>query len=40
MLHSLTIKNLLLIEFVELEFRKGLNTLTGETGVGLSLIHI
>jgi len=38
MLHSLTIKNLLLIEFVELEFRKGLNTLTGETGVGKSVL--
>ena len=38
MLHSLTIKNLLLIEFVELEFKKGLNTLTGETGVGKSVL--
>ena len=38
MLHSLTIKNLLLIEFVELEFKRGLNTLTGETGVGKSVI--
>ena len=38
MLHSLTIKNLLLIEFVELEFKAGLNTLTGETGVGKSVL--
>lgn len=38
MLHSLTIKNLLLIEFVELEFKSGLNTLTGETGVGKSVL--
>ena len=38
MLHSLTIKNLLLIEFVELEFKRGLNTLTGETGVGKSVL--
>ena len=38
MLHSLTIKNLLLIELVELEFKTGLNTLTGETGVGKSVL--
>ena len=38
MLHSLTIKNLLLIEWVELEFKVGLNTLTGETGVGKSVL--
>ena len=38
MLHSLTIKNLLLIELVELEFKSGLNTLTGETGVGKSVL--
>ena len=38
MLSSLIIKNMLLIEFVELEFKKGLNTLTGETGVGKSIL--
>ena len=31
MLSSLTIKNILLIDLVELEFKNGLNTLTGET---------
>ena len=38
MLSLLTIKNILLIDSVELEFKKGLNTLTGETGVGKSVI--
>ena len=37
MLSSLTIKNILLIDLVELEFKTGLNTLTGETGVGKSV---
>ena len=38
MLSSLTIKNILLIDLVELEFKNGLNTLTGETGVGKSVL--
>ena len=38
MLSSLTIKNILLIDLVELEFKTGLNTLTGETGVGKSVL--
>ncbi|MDG2474729.1 MAG: DNA repair protein RecN [Paracoccaceae bacterium] len=38
MLSSLTITNMLLIDFVELEFKRGLNTLTGETGVGKSIL--
>ena len=38
MLCALTIKNMLLIEKADLEFKAGLNTLTGETGVGKSLL--
>ncbi len=38
MLSSLTIRNILLIDLVEIEFKKGLNTLTGETGVGKSVL--
>ena len=38
MLSSLIIKNILLIDLVELEFKKGLNTLTGETGAGKSVL--
>ncbi|PQM58973.1 MAG: DNA repair protein RecN [Rhodobacteraceae bacterium] len=38
MLSLLTIKNILLIDEVELEFKRGLNTLTGETGVGKSVL--
>ncbi len=38
MLEFLRIKNVALIEDVELEFSKGLNVLTGESGVGKSFI--
>ncbi len=38
MLELLRIRNLALIEDVELEFSPGLNTLTGETGAGKSFI--
>lgn len=38
MLCALTIENILLIKRVELEFKAGLNTLTGETGVGKSVL--
>ncbi len=38
MLSMLTIKNILLIKSVELEFKLGLNTVTGETGVGKSIL--
>ncbi|QJB57015.1 AAA family ATPase [Pseudodesulfovibrio sp. zrk46] len=38
MLELLRIKNLALIEDVELEFSSGMNTLTGETGAGKSFI--
>lgn len=38
MLQSLHVKNLALIEEIEVEFRKGLNILTGETGAGKSII--
>ena len=38
MLSSLIIKNIFLIDYVELEFKSGLNTLTGETGVGKSVL--
>ncbi len=38
MLQSLHVKNLALIEETELEFGRGLNILTGETGAGKSLL--
>ena len=38
MLSSLIIKNILLVDEIELEFKKGLNTLTGETGAGKSVL--
>ncbi len=38
MLHSLHVKNLALIEETEVEFGQGLNILTGETGVGKSVL--
>ncbi|MCR4956244.1 MAG: DNA repair protein RecN [Lachnospiraceae bacterium] len=38
MLQSLHVKNLALIDEVEVEFHKGLNILTGETGAGKSII--
>lgn len=45
MLHNLYVKNLALIDEIEVEFTKGLNILTGETGAGnqlflvLSILH-
>ena len=38
MLQNLHVKNLALIEEVEVEFGQGLNILTGETGAGKSII--
>ncbi len=38
MLRSLTIRNVLLIDELELEFTPGLNVLTGETGAGKSIL--
>ena len=38
MLNSLHVKNLALIEEAEVNFGKGLNILTGETGAGKSII--
>ncbi len=38
MLHNLYVKNLALIDEMEVEFHKGLNILTGETGAGKSII--
>ena len=38
MLHELRIKNLAIIDDVTVEFGKGLNVLTGETGAGKSII--
>lgn len=38
MLHNLYVKNLALIDEIEVEFAKGLNILTGETGAGKSII--
>ena len=38
MLQHLHVKNLALIEEAEIDFTKGLNILTGETGAGKSLL--
>ncbi len=38
MLRTLTINNIALISFAEIDFAKGLNILTGETGAGKSII--
>ncbi len=38
MLHNLYVKNLALIDEAEVEFKNGLNILTGETGAGKSII--
>lgn len=38
MLRSLSVRNLLLIESLDLEFHPGLNVLTGETGAGKSIL--
>lgn len=38
MLRSLHIRNMLLIDKLDLEFRSGLNVLTGETGAGKSIL--
>ena len=38
MLHSLYVKNLALIDEMEVDLQKGLNILTGETGAGKSII--
>ena len=38
MLQSLHVKNLALIDEAEVEFEKGLNILTGETGAGKSIV--
>ena len=38
MLQELHVKNLALIEEAEIDFTKGLNILTGETGAGKSLL--
>ena len=38
MLHNLYVKNLALIDEIEVQFQEGLNILTGETGAGKSII--
>jgi DNA repair protein RecN (Recombination protein N) len=38
MLYSLDIRNIVLIERQALDFAKGLNVLTGETGAGKSIL--
>ena len=38
MLQNLHVKNLALIDEIEVEFKKGFNILTGETGAGKSII--
>ena len=38
MLQNLHVKNLALIDEIEVDFKEGLNILTGETGAGKSII--
>ena len=38
MLRTLVIKNFIIVEYQEIEFRPGLNVVTGETGTGKSLL--
>jgi len=38
MLSRLTIRNLALVDSVSIEFHRGLNVITGETGAGKSLL--
>ena len=38
MLQNLHVKNLALIQEIEVDFSEGLNILTGETGAGKSII--
>ena len=38
MLQSLKIENIAVIEKAEIEFKKGFNVLTGETGAGKSIV--
>lgn len=38
MLLSLSVKNLALVDRAEVEFKEGLNIITGETGAGKSII--
>ena len=38
MLRALSIRDMVLIEAADLEFRPGLNVLTGETGAGKSIL--
>ena len=40
MLRNLHVKNLALIDEAEVDFEKGLNILTGETGAGKSIIIV
>ena len=38
MLHSLSIRNVVLIDKLDLDFKSGLSVLTGETGAGKSIL--
>ena len=38
MIHALRIRNLAIVEEIEIEFAPGFNVLTGETGAGKSII--
>ena len=38
MIKKLTIKNYILIDELSLDFKEGLNAITGETGAGKSII--
>ena len=39
MLHSLYVRHYALIEEITVEFERGLNIITGETGAGKSILH-
>ncbi|MDB2468388.1 AAA family ATPase, partial [Planktomarina temperata] len=38
MLRGLSVRDILIIDHLELEFQPGLNVLTGETGAGKSIL--
>ncbi len=40
MISHLTIKNIALIQDLSVEFKKGLNVISGETGAGKSIVSI
>jgi DNA repair protein RecN (Recombination protein N) len=39
MLSQLSVKNLAVVEALDLSFESGMSTVTGETGAGKSILH-